>query len=339
VVVRLGSALATVVVGTVLLATTGCTIGSGSANRNPATSNEKVTYLTGQGQLGREAYIYVGIDKGYFRDIGIDVTVKPGSGTGDNLTVLTGGNADFTPVDLTSTMIQVGSGKVRDVTAVAAIHQRTPACIVAPAGQGISVPKDLEGHTIGEPNGSIVGLLFRTYAQRAGVDASRVRFVNVAAPQLPQSLAAGTVDAIGQPAVAVPMIEKATGKTAVVLPYSRYLTDMYGDVLVTSTKLVQQKPDLVRKFTAALLSSLRYAVDNPTEAGQILHSHVPAQDARTAAAELTLMKQYVDSGSGTRLGVLERRRIASDIALLAGADAIPTGLTPDRLADFGVAPG
>jgi NitT/TauT family transport system substrate-binding protein len=338
VVVRLAPALAAVAAGTVLLTTNGCATGTASADRDPATSSEKVTYVTGQGQSGSEAYVYVGIDKGYFRDIGIDVAVKPGSGTGDNLTLLTGGNADFTPVDLTSMMIQIGGGKVRDVTAVAAIHQRTPVCIMALAGQGIAAPKDLEGRTVGDPSGSTVGLLFRTYAQRAGVDASKVRFVNVAAPQLPRSLAAGAVDAIGQVAEAAPVVEKAAGKTPVLLPYSEYLADMYGNVLVTSTKLAQQKPDLVRKFTTALLNSLRYAVDNPTEAGQILHSHVPAQDARIAAAELRLMKRYVDSGSGTQLGALEQRRIASDIALLEAADALPTGLTPDRLVDFSLAP-
>ncbi|TMM40613.1 MAG: ABC transporter substrate-binding protein [Actinobacteria bacterium] len=337
---RLSRAFTAAAAATALLVAAGCTSGSGAANKNNPAPIEKVTYATGFGQFGRDAYVYVGIDKGYFRDAGIDVTVKPGTGTGDNLKQLTAGNIDFAPVDFTGAMILIGGGQVQGVTAVAAIHQRTLACIMTLDGRNISSPKDLEGHTVGDPTGSTIGLMFPTYAKLAGIDASRVKFVNIAAQQLPQTLASGTVDTIGQFVVGVPTIEKAAGgKKAVVLPYSDFINDVYGNVLVTSTKLAQQKPDLVKKFTAALMKSLQYAVNNPEEAGKILHSHVPTQDATVAAGELKLMKQYVNSSSsGAAIGALDQQRIARSIALMQGANAIPAGLTPDRLVDFGLTP-
>src|SRR5947207_1805100 len=337
---RLSRVFAAAIVSTAMLAATGCTSGSNANNKSNQAPIEKVTYATGFGQFGREAYVYVGIDKGYFRDAGIDVTVKPGQGTGDTLKQLTAGNVDIAPVDFTGAMIQIGGGKVEGVTAVAAIHQRTLACIMTLDGRNIRSPKDLEGHTVGDPNGSTIGLMFPTYAKLAGIDASKVKFVNLPAQQLPQTLAAGTVDTIGQFVVGVPTIEKAAGgKKAVVLPYSDFINDVYGNVLVTTTKLAQQKPDLVKKFTAALLTSLQYAVDHPDEAGQILHSHVPTQDPKVAAGELTLMKQYVNSSSsGTAIGALDQQRVARSIALMQGANAIPAGLTPDRLVDFALTP-
>jgi NitT/TauT family transport system substrate-binding protein len=337
---RLSRGLAAAAASTALLVAAGCSSGSGTADKNNPAPIEKVTYATGFGQFGREAYVYVGMDKGYFRDAGIDVTVKPGAGTGENLKQLTAGNVDLTPVDFTGAMIQIGGGQVQGVTAVAAIQQRTLACIMTLAGRGITSPKDLEGHTVGDPTGSTIGLMFPTYAKLAGIDASKVKFVNIAPPQLPQTLATGTVDTIGQFVVGVPTIEKAAGgKKAVVLPYSDFINDVYGNVLVTSTKLAQQKPDLVRKFTVALLKALRYAVDNPEEAGQILHSHVPAQDPTVAAGELKLMKQYVSSSSsGAAIGAVDQQRVARAIALMQGANAIPAGLTPDRLVDFALTP-
>jgi len=337
---RLSRVLAAVLASSALLVAAGCSSGSGSANKNNPAAIEKVTYSTGFGQFGREAYVYVGIDKGYFRDAGIDVTVKPGEGTGPNLQQLTTGNVDFTPVDFTGAMIQIGNGKVQGVAAVAAIHQRTLAAVMTLEGNNITSPKDLEGKTIGDPIGSTIGLMFPTYAKLAGVDASKVKFVNLPAPQLPGALAAGTVNSIGQFVVGKPTIEKAAGgRKAVILPYSDFISDVYGNVLVTSTKLAQQKPELVKKFMAALLKSLQYAVDNPQEAGQILHSHVPAQDANVAAGELTLMKQYVNSsGSGTSVGALDQQRVARSIALMQGANAIPAGLTPDRLVNFDLTP-
>jgi NitT/TauT family transport system substrate-binding protein len=108
---------------------------------------------------------------------------------------------------------------------------------------------------------------------------------------------------------------------------------------VTSTRLTQQKPELVRKFTAALLRALQYSVDHPEEAGQILHTHVSTQDATVAAAELTLMKQYVSSsGSGTSIGAMDQQRVARSIALMQGANAIPSGLKPEQLVDFDLTP-
>src|SRR6266545_4807433 len=289
---RLSRVLAAALASSALLVAAGCSSGSGSANKNNPAAIEKVTYSTGFGQFGREAYVYVGIDKGYFRDAGIDVTVKPGEGTGPNLQQLTTGNVDFTPVDFTGAMIQIGNGKVQGVAAVAAIHQRTLAAVMTLEGNNITSPKDLEGKTIGDPIGSTIGLMFPTYAKLAGVDASKVKFVNLPAPQLPGALAAGTVNSIGQFVVGKPTIEKAAGgRKAVILPYSDFI------------------------------------------------SHVPAQDANVAAGELTLMKQYVNSsGSGTSVGALEQQRVARSIALMQGANAIPAGLTPDRLVNFDLTP-
>jgi NitT/TauT family transport system substrate-binding protein len=337
---RRSRGLAAVLASTVLLVASGCTSSSGSSNKNNPAPIEKVTYATGFGQFGRDAYVYVGIDKGFFRDAGIEVTAKPGQGTGPNLELLTSGNVDFTAVDFTGELIQVGGGKTQGVAAVAAIHQRTLAAIMTLEGNNISSPKDLEGHTVGDPNGSAIGLMFPTYAKLAGIDASKVKFVNLPAPQLPGALASHTVDTIGQFVVGQPTIEKAAGgKKAVVLAYSDFINDVYGNVLVTTTKLAQQKPELVKKFTAALLKSLQYAVDHPDEAGQILHAHASTQDATVAAAELKLMKQYVNSsGSGAPIGAMDQQRVARSIALMQAANAIPAGLTPDRLVNFDLTP-
>ena len=61
--------------------------------------------------------------------------------------------------------------------------------------------------------------------------------------------------------------------------------------------------------------------------------------ATVAAGELKLMKQYVNSsGSGTAIGALDQQRVARSIALMQGANAIPAGLTPERLVSFDLTP-
>ena len=91
--------------------------------------------------------------------------------------------------------------------------------------------------------------------------------------------------------------------------------------------------------SAQFAPQMRRQVEEPEEAGKILHRHVPTQDATVAAGELKLMKQYENSSSsGAAIGALDQQRVARSIALMQGANAIPAGLTPDRLVDFGLTP-
>jgi NitT/TauT family transport system substrate-binding protein len=322
--------------GATASAVAGCSSGSGSTDKSNSTSIEKVNYSTSFGTFGREGYVYVAKDKGFFTDAGLDVSITAGNGTGSDLTELVSGKIDFVPVDFTGSMILLGTGKARGFKAVAAIHQHTPACVLTLEGRGITSPKDLEGHSVGDVPGGTTLLMFPTYAKLAGIDDAKIKHINTTTQQEPAQLASGFMDAIGAFTFAAPTMEKAAqGKKSVILPYSDYLTDLYGNMLVTSDKIAQQKPDLVKKFVGALLKGLQYAVEHPDEAGQILHKNVPAQNADVAAAELTLMKPFV---TATPVGALDEQRVARGIAIMQGANAVPAGITPSQFIDFNLAP-
>jgi NitT/TauT family transport system substrate-binding protein len=309
-----------------------------SSNDGPAEkkSVDSVTYLTAVGAFGRESYVWVAKEKGFFAAANIDVEIQAGSGTTENLGLLATNRAQFAASDMSALMIVLGNGKYRDdVRAVAAIQQRTLNSVTALAGKGIAEPRDLEGRTIGGVAGGAPWLLFPAYATLAGVDPAKVRWVNVEAPQLARLLAAGELDAVGQFVVARPAVEKASRGPAVVLPYSDVLTDLYGNVLIASTRLLRQDPDLVRRFSGALLAGLVYAIEHPEETGQILRKHVPAADAASAAAEVALMQPYVRSAG--RAGVLDRAQVARAIAILRGTGVVKGSLVPEDLVAFDIA--
>ncbi len=335
---RLTRTLGLTLAATVVVAMAACSGGDKKDTGTTPKTVDKVNYATGFGFFGREAYVYTAIEKGYFAEAGIEVSVKGGNGTGDTLKNVSGGQIDFAPVDGTGYLLQVGGGQVKGVTAVAAIHQRSLAGIMTLDDRGITSPKDLEGKTVGDPTGSTIGLMFPMYAQLAGIDAAKVKFVNIPAQQLPAQLAAGSVNTIGQFVVGKPTIEKAApGKKAVVLQYSDYLTDLYGNMLVTTEKMAKEKPDLVKRFSAALLKGLAYSIDHPDEAAQFLKKNQPTQDAQVAAGELQLMGAYVRGGSGP-VGALDSQRVARCIAILHGANMIPSGLTPEKVVSFDLTP-
>ena len=324
-----------------LSAAAGC---SGSADDKGTGSGpalEKITYLTSFGTFGRDSYAYVAKEKGYFRDAGFDVEIKPGAGTGENVKQIVAGNAQFAPIDLTGGLLAAGGkDKVTGFTAVAGIQQRTMAAIITLDDTNIKAPKDLEGKTLADQPGSVVRNLFPTYAKLANIDVTKVTWVNGAAQTLMGTLVSGKVAGIGQFVVGKPTVERiAKTKKAVVLPYSDYLQDLYGNVLITSSDYATKNPEKVRKFSAALLKGLADSIDNPAEAGKIMQKSVPTANADGVAAELALMAPYVrSSAAGIPVGALDPERVARSIAILQGSGQIAAGLKAEQVISFDLVP-
>src|SRR5262245_65299460 len=96
----------------VLVAAAGCAKAAepAAASVPSQATVDKVTYVTGFGAVGRDAFAWVAKEKGYFRDAGIDVTIQLGAGTDQNLSALTAGQAQFACIDMTGVMVQEGKG-------------------------------------------------------------------------------------------------------------------------------------------------------------------------------------------------------------------------------------
>jgi NitT/TauT family transport system substrate-binding protein len=333
------AALAIAMIG----AAAGCSDDSNDTAKNGGTQAlEKITYLTSFGTFGRDAYAYVAKDKGYFKAAGFDVDIKGGGGTFENLKAIVGGTAQYTPLDLTGTLLAAGAAKdpVTGFAAVAGIQQRTMAAIITLQGNKINTPKDLEGKTLADSPSSVVRNLFPTYAKLANIDYKKVTWKNGTPQNLIGLLAGGQAAGIGQFVVGKPTVESiAKGRKAVVLPYSDYLQDLYGNVLVTSAANAKDNPEKVKKFTEALLKGLQDSITNPTEAGTILKKYVSTANPEAAAAELTLMGPFVRSeASGVPVGALDNQRVARSIAILQGSGQIAPGLTPEKVIDFDLVP-
>jgi NitT/TauT family transport system substrate-binding protein len=291
--------------------------GSSSPKR---THLDSVKYATSFGTFGRDAFVYVAIEKGYFRDAGLDVSVVPGFGT-DNARLLASGQIDYSGSEITGNMIgRIVAGF--PVKIVAVTSQSTQAAIATLADSGIQRPKDLEGKTLADLPASIVIRLFPLYAKRAGIDASKVNIVPGTPQTLPSLLATGRADAIGQFTVGVPTLEKAAGGRKVrTLKYSQYLKGLLGNGIVTTDDRIRTKPDEVRRFTRAILKGLNYAIHNPGATGYIMQKYVPIADPVAAANELRILKHFVENKCTRKngLGYIDVQKIKSTASIVRNA--------------------
>lgn len=340
---RLTRTFAAAALATALAVVAGCSSDDPeeTSNNNAAANGTpvKVTYLTSFGNFGRDSYAWVALEKGFFREAGFDVTIEKGKGTGGNIETILSGKAQFTPIDLTGGLIYKGKNPQAEITAVAAVQQRTMAAIASTADKNIKTPKDLEGKTLADAQGSVVRTLFPTYAKLAKIDYNKVTWVNGEAATLIGTLKSGKVDGIGQFVVGRPTIAAVTGKEPTFLPYSDYLTDLYGNVLITQSKYAKEKPEEVKAFAGALLKGLEYALANSQEAADILKKKDPTANVQAAKGELDLMAAFVRSaGSGEKIGTIDTARVARSIAILQGSGQIPAGLTPEQIISVDLLP-
>jgi len=330
----LGAALA--------LALAAGTVGCSSDDGDKAGANgkqvEKITYLTAFGAVGRDAFAWVAQEKGYFKEAGFDVNIQLGAGTDPNLKAITAGQAQFGSLDMTGVMIQAGKGAFTGVRAIATVHQQTLVSIISLEGDDVNAPKDLEGKKIGAATGSVNQLLFPAYARLAGFDGSKVTWVNTQPAQVPALLASGQVPAVSTFLIGRGGIEKAAGgKKALVMPYSDYLRDLFGNAIITTADIADKKPEMAKRFRDVMLKALKYTIDHPEEAAEIMNKAQPSADKGAATSEIKLMTPYVTAGGGP-FGGLDKERASRAIAILQGAGLIPSGLTADQVVDFDITP-
>ena len=184
---------------------------------------------------------------------------RPGQGTGTVIQTIVGGQADFGPIDLTGGLLQLGNGQAKDFAAVAAIQQRTMAGISTVEDKGIARRRTWRARSSPTPPAPWSATSSR---RTPGWPASTpARSLGSTARRSPDGHARRRpVDGIGQFVVGQPTIEAVTKKKAVMLPYSDVMQDLYGNVLITSTRIAKEDPDMVKRFSGALMKGLEYAL-------------------------------------------------------------------------------
>src|SRR5687768_6937015 len=219
--------LSTLLAAAAVLALAAAAVAAGSLNRGGG-STVSVDYATSFGTFGRDAYVYVAIGRGYFRDAGFDVRVVPGTGSVDGIKLAAAGRLDYTPVDI-GALVVTKANEGLPVKVVSVVHQNTMSAIFSLEERGLSTPKDLEGRTLADSPASTVRILFPLYAKKAGIDATKVTWRDAAPPALPALLASRQVDGIGQFSAGLPLVSRAAGgKKIRSFKYSKVLPGLLG---------------------------------------------------------------------------------------------------------------
>ncbi len=281
-----------------------------------ALAADKLTFVTDFGFLGRHAYYFLALDKGYYREAGLDVTFVRGYGSADAIKQVAADAAQMGFADA-ATLILNRANDDAPVKLVSIVYSKPPMAFFMLANSGIRHPKDFEGKTIADTASSSLKILFPTYAKAVGIDPAKVKWTIIAPDARPGVLALGRADIVPDYIVGRNLLQKAAGSNELkTFSFVDAGLDFYSNGLIVSEKFLQEKPDVVRRFVKATFRGLGYSMSNPREAAEIMNRYHRIVDVDVAASELQIMASLLDDPK-VPVGTIDVARLQKTIDLVS----------------------
>ncbi len=233
---------------------------------------------------------------GLYQKAGLDVTIKPGTGSIPAAQQVAAGKVDIGYTDAPSSFSVANSGG--DIKIVAPVLQVNGFAVMWLKSSGITSIQDLAGKKIGLQPGTGNAELFKAVLAKNGVKYSSIKPVNVAPAALQASLLGNQVDAIVSGGdTQVPLLQLAGHELGYKMFYQAGVPTV-GLSITASSSYLSKHADIVKKFTEASLQGWAAAKKNPS-----------------AAAD-SMIKQFPTAGSNAQITA----EVKVDLGLLCAAD-------------------
>ena len=290
---------------------------------------DKVNFVTDYGYNGRHAYYFVALEKGYYKDAGLDVSIMRGKGSVDAIHQVGAGNALLGFADAGSLILARANDKI-PVKLVSIVYARPPQAIFCREDLGVKSVKDLEGKSVANPAGGSIPDLFPAFAKASGIDAAKVHWVVASSQSLPSLLANGRVPCIGQFTVGEALLKAHIPQKLVRLAYSDPGLSYYGNGIIAREDTIKNNPDLVRRFVAATIKGEKYAFAHPKEAGEIMHKYHPQVSVEIGEGETKAVAELAEV-KGEPLNQIDPKRIQATLDVIEGAFKLKSKVSPSDI--------
>ncbi|PGY08377.1 ABC transporter substrate-binding protein [Bacillus sp. AFS031507] len=238
------------------------------------------------------SFLFVAEEKGYFKEQGLDVDIQMPADTNDPLKLVAANQIDMA----LSYQPQVLVARSEDipVQSIGAIVRHPLNQLMVPADGSIKSPKDLAGKTIGYPSIPLDEAIVQTMVKADGGDAGKIKMVDVGWDLIP-AMATKKTDALigGYINHEKLLLEKEGHPMRALNPADYGVPDYYELVMVASEKGLKEKPEVYKKFMAAITEGQKYVQEHPEDGLSIVMNHEDKtspleKDVETKSLEILL---------------------------------------------------
>jgi NitT/TauT family transport system substrate-binding protein len=224
----------------------------------------KISFTTSWIPEGPNLFAYVARDKGFWKRVGLDVSVARGSGSGAAAQAVSAGTFDFGMAATPTVIVQ--AAKKLPITCIGQINYDALMGIGLLAGSSIKTPKDLEGKKLGASVSSGEYPFLPLYARKAGFDLAKVQLVQIDGKVRERSLMEKQVDAVSAFATSTIPSLSPLGTEVRFMLFRDAGIEFYGQSLTTQPQRLEKDPGLCAAFAAGALEAIRFTMTNFDEA-------------------------------------------------------------------------
>ena len=241
-------------------------------------------------------------EKGFYRDVGLDVTMKEHDESIDIINDVSSAKSDFGIGDAS---LVYASLKGKPISAMMAIFQDSPFVLMGLKSKDINTLEDLNWKNIAL-YGGVDGFAVKTMLR-----AKNIKYAVKPPIYTLDKLISGEVDMMSAYISNEPYIAKSQNIDVIVFHPKDYGFDSYGDILYTSKNMTENYPDTVNKMNEATYRGWEYAFSHIDEVVDLIYEKYNTLNKTKEALkyEANTLKEL--SGYGENFGELNTEKIKS----------------------------
>lgn len=242
--------------------------------------------------------LYVALEKGYFKEEGLDVEIIQPS-EGSSTTLIATGKGDFGVSYQEDVTYALTSKEPLPVKAIATVIQNNTSGFAAQKSKNIKSVKDFEGKTYGGWGSPSEEAVLKAVMSKNGADYTKLKNVSI-----------GNDDFFAATQKNIDMVWIFEGWTGIEAKLKGVELDYipvkdldpalnyYTPILITNNKTINENPEKVKKFLKATEKGYKFAIENPEESGKILLKYAPELDEKLVIeSQKFLAKEYIADAS------------------------------------------
>lgn len=241
--------------------------------------------------------IMVAIDKGYFKELGVDVAVQPIGSSSDRIRAVTAGSVAWSNLGRIAAISEMSRGN--ESFYFFANVDDSPGNEGCWARPGFGSLADLKGKKVAANSSAEItlsGLL-----EKAGMSIKDVDFVNLPGGEMAAAIAKGDVDAacVWEPLFTA-VREAAPGGTLLgtdkdTETFKKFGTMASPDIVIISRKVADEQPELAGKLAEAMFKGAAYTNAHPEDTAETV-AHYFRKPPEVVLAAIKSFKYFGKDG-------------------------------------------
>ena len=306
----------------------------------PAMAQTAIKFTLDWKYEGPSAGFLLALDKGYFKDEGLDVTIDSGNGSVEAIPRVATGAYQMGFGDINSVIKFLDEDPSQPVKAVMMVYEKPVFAVVGRKSLGITEdPKSLEGKKLGAPPPDGAFAQWPAFVEAAGLDTSGITIESIGFPVREPMLASGDVDGVFGFAFSVILNLKANGvpdDDISTILFADNGLNLYGNAVLVNEAFADENPEAVKGFLRALIKGFSDAVADPAAGvaavlarNETLNSDIELERLNMANSMNIKTPYVIENGFGD----IDTARLAASIDTLKISMGLKGGLTAEDVFD------